>query len=109
MPTNRKRNKTITIRVTEQERRDIMEQVHHARSNLTDYLITAALNTEIHVPEDTRPILTELKRIGNNLNQITQRINAGVFKSYNFAILIKEMKAVCQELARIGGQDTWRP
>ena len=109
MATNRIRNKTITIRVTEKEWMAIMEKCLLAGMNLTDYLITAALHTDIHVPEDTKPLLTELKRIGNNLNQITQKINAGVFKSYNFAILIKEMKAVCEELARIGGQNPWRP
>ncbi|MFQ8952229.1 MAG: plasmid mobilization relaxosome protein MobC [Oscillospiraceae bacterium] len=31
-------------------------------------------------------MLIELKRIGNNLNQITAKINAGAFRSYNFKI-----------------------
>mgnify|MGYP002511843808 CR=1 FL=1 len=43
--------------------------------NLTDYLVTSALSTQIFVAEDLKPALTELKRIGNNLNQLTTLAN----------------------------------
>lgn len=102
MATNRKRNKTITIRVTEKEWMAIMEQVMLAGMNLTDFLVTAALRTEIHVPEDTKPMLKELKRIGNNLNQITMKINAGAFHSYNFREMISELHNIYEQLVRIG-------
>ena len=102
MATNRKRNKTITIRVTEKEWMAIMEKCLLAGMNLTDYLITAALHTDIHVPEDTKPLLTELKRIGNNLNQITVKINAGAFRSYNFQEMISELHSIYEQLSRIG-------
>lgn len=98
----RKRNKTLTIRLTEQEHDAIMEKVLRAGKNVTDYLITAALNAEIHVAEDTRPMLTELKRIGNNLNQITMKINAGAFRSYNFQEVIDLQRAIYEEVRRIG-------
>jgi len=48
------------------------------------YLVLLSLETPIHVAEDVKPLLIELKRIGNNLNQITAKINAGAFRSYNF-------------------------
>lgn len=102
MATNRKRNKTITIRVTEKEWMAIMERCLLARMNLTDYLVTAALHTEIHVPEDTKPLLAELKRIGNNLNQITMKINAGAFHSYNFEKVTEALRKIYEEVYRIG-------
>lgn len=102
MATNRKRNKTITIRVTEKEWMAIMEKCLLAGMNLTDYLITAALRTEIHVPEDTKPLLAELKRIGNNLNQITVKINAGAFRSYNFEEVTEALRKIYEEVYRIG-------
>ena len=37
---------------------------------------------------DTRPLISELKRIGNNLNQISTKINVGAFQSYNFQEVI---------------------
>jgi len=98
----RKRNKTLTIRLTQREYDSIMERVLHAGMNMTEYLLASALNTEIYVAEDTRPLVTELKRIGNNLNQITAKINTGVFHSYNFQEVIDLQRAVYEEVRRIG-------
>jgi hypothetical protein len=101
----RKRNKTITIRVTEGEWCAIMERVLKAGMNVTDYLVTVATNTQIYVAEDTKPLITELKRIGNNLNQITAKINAGAFRSYNFEEVIAMQRAIYEEVRRIGRGD----
>jgi hypothetical protein len=98
----RKRNKTITIRVTEEEWCAIMKQVLKAGMNVTDYLVTAATNAQIYVAEDTKPLIAELKRIGNNLNQITAKIHAGAFHSYNFYEVIEMQRAIYEEVLRIG-------
>lgn len=102
MAANRKRNKTITIRVTQKEWMAIIEKCMMAGMNLTDYLITAATQTEIRVAEDTKPLLGELKRIGNNLNQIAMKINAGAFHSYNFQEVIDMLQRIYEEVYRIG-------
>lgn len=88
-----------------------MEQVCKAGMNVTEYLIASALQTEIHVPEDTKPLLKELKRIGNNLNQISMKINAGAFTSCNFHEVIEMQKAIYEELYRIsrGGDSVLLP
>ena len=101
----RKRNKTLTIRLTEKEHDAVMEKVAKAGMNVTEYLLTSALNTEIHIAEDTKPLVAELKRIGNNLNQITTKINAGVFTSYNFGEVITLQRAIYSEVRRIGRSD----
>ncbi len=107
MTENRKRNVTLTIRVTEKEKASILKQVQRAKMSLTDYLVAAALNTKIYVPEDLKPIVTELKRIGTNLNQITMKINMGVFKSYNFSEVIEGQRKIYEALVRMGGKP-WR-
>lgn len=76
--------------------------------SLTDYIVASSLLTEIHVAEDMRPLVTELKRIGNNLNQISMKINAGAFQSYNFQEVIQMQRNIYEELVRIGGSQ-WRP
>ena len=101
----RKRNKTITIRVTEDERNAIMERVLKAGMNVTDYLVTAATSAQIYVAEDTKPLISELKRIGSNLNQIVIKINAGAFRSYNFEEVIGMQRAIYDEVLRIGRGD----
>lgn len=60
-----------------------------------------SLETPIHVAEDVKPLLIELKRIGNNLNQITAKINSGVFRSYDFQDVVDEQKKIYEQLLEI--------
>ena len=101
----RKRNKTLTIRLTEKEYDAITKKAHRSGMSITNFLVTAAQQTQIYVAEDTKPLVTELKRIGNNLNQITAKINAGVFHSYNFQEVIGLQRAIYAEVRRIGRGD----
>ena len=107
MPEKRKRNLTLTIRVTPGEKDAILKKAKQADMTLTDYLVTSALSTQIFVAEDLKPALSELKRIGNNLNQIATRVNMGVFQSYNFSEVIQWQRKLYEELVRIGGSK-WR-
>ena len=101
----RKRNKTLTIRLTEQEYDTILRKTLRSGMSMTDFLIASTEQTQIHVAEDTKPLVTELKRIGNNLNQITAKINAGIFHSYNFQEGIDLQRAIYEEVRRIGRGD----
>ena len=101
MTENRKRNQTLTIRVTAAEKDAIVRNAAKARMSLTNYIVASALLTEIYVAEDTRPLITEMKRIGNNLNQISMKINAGAFQSYNFQEVIEMQRSIYEELYRI--------
>ena len=107
MSVNRKRNQTLTIRVTAGEKDAITQKAAKARMSVTDYIVASSQLTQIHVAEDTRPLVTELKRIGNNLNQISMKINAGAFQSYNFQEVIEMQRSIYEELLRIGGSQ-WR-
>ena len=104
MPENRKRNVTLTSRVTPGEKDAILRKAKQAEMNLTDYLVTSALSAQILVAEDLKPALTELKRIGTNMNQISTKINVGAFKSYNFSEVIQCQSRLFEELVRIGGK-----
>ena len=72
---NRKRNQTISIRLTTEEKKEIVAKAKQAQMTLTDYLIECSRNTNITVT-DLSEVLVELKRIGNNLNQIARKINS---------------------------------
>ena len=111
MSDNRKRNQTLTIRLTAAEKDAIVRNAAKAHMSLTDFLVASALTTEIYVAEDTRPLITEMKRIGNNLNQISMKINAGAFQSYNFQEVIEMQRDIYEELYRIirGGDSVSLP
>ena len=108
MSENRKRNQTLTIRVTTGEKDAITQKAAKARMSVTDYIVASSQLTEIYVAEDTRPLVTEVKRIGNNQNQISMKINAGAFQSYNFQEVIEMQRSIYEALLRIGGSQ-WRP
>ncbi len=101
MEENRKRNKTLTVRLTEKEKNRIISNAMKAGLNITDYIVKLSLETPIHVAEDVKPMLLELKRIGNNLNQITTKINSGVFTSYNFDEVIENQRNLFDVLLAI--------
>ena len=61
MSENRKRNQTLTIRVTAGEKDAITRNAAKARMSLTDYIITSSLLTEVYIAKDTRPLIAELE------------------------------------------------
>ena len=101
MSKKRLRDTTLTIRLTKAEKERIERNAKRAKQNLTDYIVLLSLETPIHVAEDVKPLLIELKRIGNNLNQITAKINAGAFRSYNFQDMIDDQKKIYEQLLDI--------
>lgn len=62
----RKRNTTITIRCTEDERRRIYDKTHRHNLSLRDYIIRSALGKKIVVAEG---LLDVLKAQKNNRQQ----------------------------------------
>lgn len=90
---NRKRNQTLSIRLTQSEKSAIISKAKKSKLTLTEYILKSSLQTEIKVV-DLQPLLVELKRIGNNLNQITRKINSGAFNSYNLSEVITVQRKI---------------
>lgn len=101
MSKQRRRDTTLTIRLTKAEKERIKRNAKRAGRSITDYLVLLSLETPIHVAEDVKPLLIELKRIGNNLNQIATKINSGVFVSYDFQDVVDEQKKIYEQLLEI--------
>ena len=101
MSEKRRRDNTLTIRLTKAEKERIERNAKRAKRSLTDYIVSLLLETPIHVAEDVKPLLIELKRIGNNLNQIAAKINTGVFQSYDFQDVVDEQRKIYEQLLKI--------
>ena len=101
MSEKRKRNKTLTVRLTEKEYNLILSKSKKAKMNITNYIVTLSNELPIKVSEDVKPLILELKRIGNNLNQIATKINSGVFDSYNFSEVVAQQKKIYEQLYEI--------
>ena len=78
---NLTRHKAITLRMTPEEFTFFTNQMKTAKQKTqTDFFLAVLRKKPIIVIEDLRPALQELKRHGNNLNQIARQLNeSGTF------------------------------
>ena len=90
----------MSIRLTQPEKSAIYKKSKKAKLTLSEYILRSSLQTEINVVE-LQPLLVELKRIGNNLNQITRKINSGAFNSYNFSEMIAMQRKIYDAIIKL--------
>lgn len=77
----------------------IRQRAKKAKMNLSEYMIASSLNTNIIVEKDNSEYITELRRIGNNINQITKKVNQGIIKEINLSEVKKELNKIWQLLS----------
>lgn len=93
---NRKRNKQLKIYLSDEEYQAFIEQVEKSKLSQTDFFIRCITKKKIIVVDGLKETLTELKRIGVNLNQISKNLNGGIFQNAD-----KELKAIKEEFAKV--------
>lgn len=72
------KDKNYAFRVSEKDLDTIKKKSKQAKMTVTDYITQSALGKEIIIIDGLRQIVTELKRIGNNLNQLTMLSHQGL-------------------------------
>ena len=81
--------------MTAEEKKEIATKAKQAQMSLTDYLIVCSRKTTIKVT-DLSAILVELKRIGNNLNQIARKLNSGDKAPTDFSEVILGQRKIVE-------------
>lgn len=77
METKRSRPKQVKFWATEKELEEIKKKVKKSKLTQSEYLLRCVLDKNILVVEGLKEILIELSREGNNLNQISRKLNQG--------------------------------
>ena len=108
MSEKRRRDNTLTIRLTKAEKERIERNAKRAKRSITDYIVSLSLETPIHVAEDVKPLLIELKRIGNNLNQIAAKVNSGVTYVENLTEVIENQNKIYDLLLKLTEECRWQ-
>jgi uncharacterized protein with HEPN domain len=72
----------------------------------TDFIIACVDNAIIKTPEDLRPVVSQLKRIGNNINQIAVKVNSGALYSVNFNEVIDMQNKIYEKVFEIANADS---
>ena len=96
MATHRPRK--MTFRLSDEEYEEVHRRVNIAGISQQQYLLGAALNQTILNTDGLKSIIPELKRIGNNINQIAKLGNTTGFLS---AEDIAEVKRKEEEIWRL--------
>ena len=87
----------LRTRVSPEEREQIEYKALSSYRTVSRYLRDAALDKPIIVINGVDELADELRRVGNNLNQITRAVNAGMI-SVDLNETREELKKIWQSL-----------
>ena len=73
----------INIRMSNKQKNIIQALAMKSKLSMSEYMIRSSINAKIIVEADKSEYITELRRIGNNINQITRKVNQGIVKETN--------------------------
>ena len=92
----KKQTKTeiISTRVTPEQREIIEEKAYSSYRTPSMYLRDCALDKKIIVVKGVDELANELRKIGNNLNQIAREVNLGYLYEVNLTATREELKRI---------------
>lgn len=93
-----KKDNVIVIRVTKQEKERLIKKSQEADMTLSEYLIEQGLERDIVIIEDVKNLVYELRKIGNNINQLTHLANSGVIRTVYLDEFKEDMKKIWTNL-----------
>ena len=80
---SRKRNNFYAVWLSDNEMSVFKSKISNTNLNQSTYIRKCILEKNITVIPGIRDLIIELKRIGNNLNQIARAVNEGSLKVIN--------------------------
>ena len=86
--------KRLNFRISDEEDAIIREKAKAAKMSITDYVITAATQIEIINFEVLSNAVTQVKRLGNNLNQLLILSRQGRISTVNLSETQEELKRI---------------
>lgn len=95
------KDKKINIRLTEQEKNLIEKKANKCDMTITKFILSSCLKDKIVVINGLDKIDVELRRIGNNINQLTKLTNEGVITTINLKELRMEVINIWQLLKQL--------
>ena len=97
----RKRNRTITIRCTDDEYERIHSKAERHKLSLSDFVLKSVMDKKIIVADGLDEVAKQQKAIGRNLNQIAMLAHEGRLRSVRLDELLEQHKVVTQAVCDI--------
>ena len=93
-----RKTERIEIRLTPEEKTKIINNSVKSNTTISEYLIKSATKKEIVVINDLDKLVIQLRKLGNNVNQLTKLANGRVITCVELEGVKKELSKIWQSL-----------
>ena len=95
------KDKKINIRLTEKEKSIIESKAKKLNMTLTKFIVSSCLKDKIVIVNGLDKVDSELRRIGNNINQLTRLANEKIITVIDLKELRMEVNNIWQLLKQL--------
>ena len=100
------KDKKINIRLTEKEKNIIESKAKKLNMTITKFIVSSCLKDKIVIVNGLDKVDTELRRIGNNINQLTRLANEKIITVIDLKELRMEVNNIWQLLKQLVQKQT---
>lgn len=100
------KDKKINIRLTEQEKNLIEKKANKCNMTITKFIISSCFKDKIIIITGLDKIDVELRRIGNNINQLTKLANEGPITTIDLREVRMDVINIWQLLKQLAQKQT---
>ena len=100
------KDKKINIRLSEKEKNIIEVKAKKLNMTITKFIISSCLKDKIVIVNELDKVGTELRRIGNNINQLTRLANEKIITVVDLKELRMEVNNIWQLLKQLVQKQT---
>ncbi len=99
------KDKRIHIRLTEKENNKISSKAKKLNMTLTEYILYSAKNVRLTYYPVDEYCLEDIKKIGNEINELTKLANSGILKVVDFTDIAMELAKLNKKMHEITEKD----
>ena len=100
------KDKKINIRLTEKEKNIIESKAKKLNMTITKFIVSSCMKDKIIIVNGLDKVDTELRRIGNNINQLTRLANEKIITVIDLKELRMEVNNIWQLLKQLVQKQT---
>ena len=100
------KDKKINIRLTEKEKSIVESKAKKLNMTITKFIISSCLKDKIVIVNGLDKVDSELRRIGNNINQLTRLANEKIITVIDLKELRMEVNNIWQLLKQLVQKQT---
>ena len=100
------KDKKINLRLSEKEKNIIEVKAKKLNMTITKFIISSCLKDKIVIVNELDKVGTELRRIGNNINQLTRLANEKIITVIDLKELRMEVNNIWQLLKQLVQKQT---